>query len=120
MARAAGRLAARWLPVAKSAVRSAAKTVENHQSSKGWIPTARQSGQFVKHVVPAAVKPLHALWHQCLGFMFLVFAVLGAWKIWRNEQTIAPPMFAIAIVFVAVMAGYGISSILKAHRISRS
>jgi len=94
MARAAGRLAGRWLPVAKSAARSAVKTVGNHQSTRvaqQWIPTARQSGSFIKHVVPAAAKPLHALWHQILGFFFLVFAGLGAWKIWRNEQTIELP-----------------------------
>jgi hypothetical protein len=125
-ARAAGRLAGRWLPVAKSAartaVKTAAKTAEQHQSghfARQWAPVAKQSGQFIKHVVPAAAKPLHALWHQILGFFFLVFAGMGAWKIWRNENAIAPPLFVIAVVFVVVMASYGISSILKAQRISR-
>jgi hypothetical protein len=123
MARAAGRFAGRWLPVAKSAVKSAARTAENHSSSRlaqQWIPTARQSGKFIKHVVPAAVKPLHVLWHQVLGFLFLSLAAYGAWKVWRNEENIAPPLFAIAIVFVIVMGAYGISSFLKAQRISRS
>jgi hypothetical protein len=126
-ARAAGRFAGRWLPVAKSAARTAGKTVvrtaEKHQSgqfARQWVPVAKQSGQFIKHVVPAAAKPLHALWHQILGFFFLVFAGLGAWKIWRNENAIAPPVFIVAIIFVVVMAGYGISSILKSQRISRS
>jgi hypothetical protein len=119
-ARRAGRLAGRWLPVAKSAARmaaqSAARTAEKHHTGD----FAKQSGKFIRHVVPAAVKPLHALWHQVLGFFFLVFAGLGAWKIYRNEGTIAPPVFIVAIIFVAVMAGYGISSILKSQRISRS
>jgi hypothetical protein len=115
MARAAGRLAGRWLPVARSVARKQSSTLATQ-----WGPAAKQSGEFVKHVVPAAVKPLHALWHQVLGFVFLVFAGLAAWKVWRTEGTIAPPMFVIAIVFILVMAAYGISSIVKSNRISRS
>ena len=37
-----------------------------------------------------------------------------------SQTAIAPPVFVVAIVFVVIMAGYGISSILKAQRISRS
>src|SRR5580693_2690089 len=98
MARAAGRFAGRWMPAARALARKAARqateTAQAHSSTlnRHWVPAAKQSGQFVKHVVPAAVKPLHALWHQVLGFIFLVFAVLAAWKVWRAEGTIAPPM----------------------------
>jgi membrane protein DedA with SNARE-associated domain len=126
MARAAGRLAGRWLPVAKSAA-NAARSEATHRSEKlanhlgeRWVPTARQSGRFVKHVLPAVAKPIHSLWHQLLGFIFLAFAGLCAWKVWRNEEAIAPPIIAIAIVFIIVMAAYGISSIRKSQRISRS
>jgi hypothetical protein len=115
MARAAGRLAGRMLPVVRSVAQKQSSAV-----SSQWIPAAKQSGQFVKHVVPAAVKPLHALWHQVLGFVFLVFAVLSGWKVWTSRDTAAPAMLVIAIIFVIVMAGYGISSILKANRISKS
>lgn len=115
MARAAGRLAGRWLPVARSAARKQANTL-----SSQWIPAAKQSGAFVKHVIPAAAKPLHSLWHQILGFVFLVFAGLAAWKVWRTEKPIEPPMLALVIVFIVVMAAYGIASIRKANRISRS
>lgn len=126
VARAAGRLAGRWLPVAKSAVNAAKSeaakrsgNLENQVKSQ-WLPTARTSGRFVRHVVPAAVKPLHSLWHQLLGFMFLMFAGLGAWKVWRNEGKIDPALFIVAIIFIVVMALYGISSIRKSQRISRS
>jgi uncharacterized membrane protein YhdT len=122
MARAAGRLAGRWLPVAKTAMNTARSeaTKQSGELKAQWIPAARQSGKFVKHVLPAAVKPLHALWHQILGFMFLVFAGTVAWKIWRNEAAIALPLLIIALVFVVVMAAYGISSLRKSRRISRS
>ena len=111
MARAAGRLAGRWLPAAR---KQSGRLVEQ------WTPAAKQSGAFVKHVLPAAVKPLHSLWHDILGFVFLVFAGLAAWKVWRTEKPIEPPMLALVIVFIVVMAAYGIASIRKANRISRS
>ena len=110
MARAAARLAKKWLPVAK----------QTGQKAKDWLPTARQSGSFVKHVLPAAVKPIHSLWHEILGFTFLVFAGIGAWKVWRHPGAMPPVQFAIVVFFIVVMAAYGISSIRKARRISRS
>src|SRR5947207_1752639 len=78
------------------------------------------SGAFVRHVLPAAIKPIHSLWHEVLGFTFLVFAGIGAWKVWQHPGALPPIQFAIVIVFIAVMTGYGISSIRKARRISRS
>ena len=32
--------------------------------------------KFLGHVVPGVIKPLHALWNQVIGFLFLVFALL--------------------------------------------
>jgi hypothetical protein len=118
MARAAGRLAGRYLPKARAAANAAMKS-QSGKISHEWMPAAKQSRQFVKHVVPAAIKPLHALWHQALGFLFLVIAGMGAWKIWRAEN-VAPVMMIVAGIFIATMAGYGISSILKANKISKS
>ena len=102
-ARVAGRLVAHWLPAAKQSGRTAAKQ---------WIPTARQSGLFIKHVLPAAIKPIHSLWHEVLGFMFLLFAAIATWKVWRHPGEMPPLEFILVIIFIAVMAGYGISSIL--------
>jgi hypothetical protein len=110
IARAAGRLAGKWLPAAKQTGRMA----------KQYSPGARQSGQFVRHVLPAVFKPIHSLWHEILGFAFLMFAVLGAWKIWHYPGVMPPVQLAIITVFVVVMAAYGISSIRKSRRITRS
>jgi hypothetical protein len=118
MARAAGRLAGRWLPVARSAAKTAARSAAGSRSA--WAPTAKQSGTFVKHVLPAAVKPLHSLWHQVLGFFFLALAGLWAFNVWRGLDTRSPAQSVIAIVLIIVMALYGISSIRKSQRISRS
>jgi len=111
MARAAGRLAGRWLPVAKK---------QTGKLAGQWAPAAKQSGAFFKHVVPAAVKPLHSLWHDMLGFLFLVLAGLAMWKVWRAPGTLPPAQLALVVVFIVVLIGYGVSSIRKSRRISRS
>jgi hypothetical protein len=111
MARAAGRLAGRWLPVAK---RQSGKLAEQ------WVPTAKQSGNFVKHVLPAAVKPLHSLWHDILGFTFLAVAALVIWGVWRRRGGLEPGQLVLAIIFIVIMVGYGVSSLRKSRRISRS
>jgi len=92
----------------------------SNQMARQWSPAAKQSGAFVRHVVPAAVKPLHSLWHEILGFIFLVFAGLAVWKVWRSPSPLPPMQLALVIVFIVVTAGYGVSSIRKARRISRS
>ncbi len=81
---------------------------------------ARHAGKFVKHVLPAAVKPVHSLWHEVLGFLFLSFAGLATWRVVRKAGEIPPLQFGILVLFIVVMASYGVSSFLKARRISRS
>jgi hypothetical protein len=81
---------------------------------------SRQAGKFVKHVLPAAVKPVHSLWHEVIGFVFLVVAATAAWKVARNTASLGPVRLVILVPFILVMVGYGISSFLKARRISRS
>ena len=89
-------------------------------AGKEWMPMVRNSGTFVKHVVPAAVKPLHSLWHEFLGFIFLLFAGVILFKMWRDSATASPLMMILAGFLVVITLGYGVSSILKARRISRS
>jgi hypothetical protein len=80
---------------------------------------AKHAGKFVKHVLPAAVKPVHSLWHEILGFIFIAFAGLAAWKVARNAATMGPLQLALVIPLIVITAAYGVSSFLKARRISR-
>jgi CDP-diglyceride synthetase len=81
--------------------------------------------RFVKHVVPAVVRPIRTLWHEIIGFLFLV---LAAWAVPSGIRGIrefhgdAGSLFRIilTLVFVAIMAGYGISSFRRARKISKS
>jgi len=102
----------------RAAGRVAGKMARN--AGKEWVPAVRNSGKFVKHVVPAAVKPLHTLWHEVLGFIFLAIAGLVAFNMWKDAATLSPIKVIVMGIFAVVTAGYGISSILKARRISRS
>ena len=88
--RAAGRVAG------KAAGRLAGKAARN--AGKEWMPAVRNSGKFVKHVVPAAVKPLHTLWHEVLGFVFLSFAAMAGFRMWREiSSSVVPYSFFVCI-----------------------
>jgi hypothetical protein len=87
--------------------------------------TIKQGQMFVKHVLPAAVKPVHSLWHEMIGFVFAVFAIVAGFQGYRTVRHFsgAPADFVRVIlcsIFFVIMGAYGISSFLKARKISRS
>jgi hypothetical protein len=85
---------------------------------------------FVKHVVPAVIKPARTLWNEVIGFVFTVFAVVFGFKAGRmfldyqaapaESQPAALVRFAVAGVLTLIMAYFGVTSFLKARRIARS
>ena len=82
-------------------------------------------GQFVKHVVPGVLRPLRILWNQIIGFFFLVIAVTIGFQTYRRAQNLNGDAGGIALlvaaaIFTALLGWYGISSFLKARKISRS
>ena len=92
---------------------------------------ALQQGElFVKHVVPAVMKPARALWNQFIGFLFLCFAVMFGFKTGRLwlDYTKADTADASGEFWRLLMAGFctammlwfGLVSLLRARRISRS
>jgi hypothetical protein len=81
--------------------------------------------RFLGHVVPGIVRPMHALWNEIIGFFFIVLAIYFAPSAWRSVRTFdgkAESVFrtAGAVGFTLLMAYFGISSFLKARKISRS
>jgi hypothetical protein len=90
----------------------------------------RQGEVFVKHVVPAVVKPAQVLWNQFVGFLFLCFGVIFAFKTARLAMQYGkvPPIdgmgefwrLVIAAGCTAIMIGFCAASFLRARRISRS
>ena len=84
-----------------------------------------QGRKFVEHVVPAVLKPARTLWHEVIGFLFICiaiwFAVSGYQHVKKFDGSVGSILSVAGFAFiVALMSTYGISSFLRARRISRS
>ena len=84
----------------------------------------------MEHVVPAVIKPARTLWNEVIGFLFIVLAVVFGSATVKSylEFTRATPDAAGGPLLRVLMGSfvtlivlyYGISSFLRARRISRS
>jgi hypothetical protein len=80
----------------------------------------RQGRSFLKHILPAVVKPLHSLWNEVIGFLFCSFGAIFGFKAvsyLRNGDT---PRALVAVACTLLMAWFGVTSFLRARKISRS
>jgi len=80
---------------------------------------------FLGHVVPNVIRPLHALWNQLIGFLFLVIAAgttpTAVRSVRQYNGDFSSTMRAgFVFIFIGVMAYFGITSLLRARRITRS
>lgn len=90
----------------------------------------RHGSKFIRHIVPAIVKPLHSLWNEVVGFFFLCFSMFFGIRTFTyyRQYAVAPPALVtgefMRVVttgfFALIFAWFGISSFLRARRISRS
>jgi hypothetical protein len=80
----------------------------------------KQAGMFVKHVVPAVIKPARTLWNEVIGFVFLCMAGLFATQAVRYWVHNDPGKCFIAVIPVLLLGGFGVSSFRRARKISRS
>jgi CDP-diglyceride synthetase len=81
--------------------------------------------QFVKHVLPAVIRPLRVLWNQIIGFVFLVLTVWAVPRMVRSVREFSgnpESIFHLLLsgVFVALMGGFGIYSFWRAHKVPKS
>jgi hypothetical protein len=92
--------------------------------------TVRNGREFVKHVVPAVLRPARTLWNEVIGFFFICLAVYcgsGAVRAYLKLAS-APPDEATGVLLrlgmsafsTALMLYFGITSFLRARKISRS
>lgn len=85
----------------------------------------RLISELLRHILPGVIKPLHALWNEVIGFLFLAIAVFIAASTWRRAQRFTGDAGGLMILvasflFAALLAWFGISSFLKARKITRS
>ena len=81
--------------------------------------------QFVKHVLPAVIRPLRILWNQIIGFVFLVLTVWAVPRTVRNVREFSgdPESLVhllLSSVFVALMGGFCVYSFWRAHKVPKS
>ena len=81
--------------------------------------------ELLRHVVPQVIRPIRSLWHEVIGFLFLSLAFLGGMsgiRAARNFDGSPQNLFRLIIIvfFVLVMGYYGVTSFLRARKISRS
>jgi len=89
------------------------------------IDKRSKAGRFIEHVMPGVVRPLRVLWHEIIGFIFIVLAVIFGSSAIRNyhqlqSEEISFLRVAVSLVLPLLMAYFGITSFLRARRISRS
>jgi hypothetical protein len=87
--------------------------------------TVAHGRQFVKHVLPAVIRPLRIMWNQIIGFVFLV---LTAWAVPRTVRSVREfngdpeglVHLLLSTIFVAIMGGFSIYSFWRAHKVPKS
>jgi hypothetical protein len=80
----------------------------------------RHGRQFFKHVIPAVAKPVHSLWNEVIGFLFICFAVPFGMRAVTYARAGDHFRLAFAGFCFVLMAYFGVQSFLRARRISRS
>jgi hypothetical protein len=92
----------------------------------------RHGQEFVKHVVPAVIKPARVLWNEVIGFLFISFGVIFGFKTgsyvrdyMRSSASSAEVTgdlirIAMAGFCTVLMAYFGVTSFRRARKISRS
>jgi RsiW-degrading membrane proteinase PrsW (M82 family) len=99
--------------------------VKLHQARKIAQHVAPNAQRFAKHVVPHVVKPARIVWNQVIGTLFICFAVPALFKavqFYRSLDTEPSNIGRLvwSLIFGIPMLVLGISSFLRARKISRS
>jgi hypothetical protein len=81
--------------------------------------------KFVQHVVPGVVKPVRILWNEFIAFIFFALAVLAvpsAYRHIKNFEGDAQDFFRVVLScgFAVIMIFFGVTSYIRARKISRS
>lgn len=80
--------------------------------------------QFLTHVVPGILKPIRVLWNEVIGFVFIALAVWAIPSTYRHVRDFsgdAESLFRVLLsgIFAALMLWFGVTSFLRARRLSR-
>ena len=76
-------------------------------------------------MLPGVIKPIRVLWNEVIGFVFLAIAAWAIPSVYRDVRSFdgdGESLFRLLLtsLFALMMAWFGVSSFLRARRISRS
>jgi hypothetical protein len=74
--------------------------------------------KFFGHVIPGIARPVHILWNQVIGFVFIVLAVVFGYRVIRANEPAGLQL--VGALFALLMAWFGVSSFWRARKISKS
>jgi hypothetical protein len=85
---------------------------------------SRVGREFVRHILPQIIKPIRTLWNEMIGFVFLCLAAVPiprTFRQWREYSDTGDGLFRLgmSLVFITLMATFGIHSFLRARKIAR-
>ena len=86
---------------------------------------SRVGREFVRHILPQIIKPIRTLWNEVIGFVFLslaAFPIPRTIRHWQEYDETGQGLFRVvlSVLFISMMAVFGIHSFLRARKISRS
>lgn len=81
--------------------------------------------KFLTHVIPGVLRPLHILWNEVIGFVFLCFGIVATPRAIREIMAFTGEpdqlgRIALFSAFILTMFGFGIGSFLRARKIKKS
>jgi hypothetical protein len=81
--------------------------------------------KFLGHVLPGIVRPMHILWNEIIGFVFICLALIAVPKLWTffkqfDGQTESIVHLAPTLLFFLIMLFFGLDSFRRAKKIERS
>jgi len=80
--------------------------------------------RFLQYVLPAVLRPIRVLFNQVVGLIFMVFAIAAlprGIQIAREFNGDPESFFRLilTVLFISIMAGFGIYSFWRAHKIPK-
>jgi hypothetical protein len=79
----------------------------------------KQGRLLAKHLLPAVWKPIHSLWNEVIGFLFLCLAIIFGFQAARHFHDHDWRVY-MAFPVIALLLWFGIDAFLRARKISRS
>ena len=81
--------------------------------------------QFFGHVMPGVIRPLRVLWNEVLGLVFMIFGMVFAYRTYlfydESEKGLGELGMTIGMgLFSSMFVWFGLSSFLRAKKISKS